>query len=87
MTEEQEICDDDDDTSCYKCDTEKCNDLGRTEHTCLVCSTRTNPFCLGEPSNVESIRCPVVIGTESKCFIAVVSLKINYWAGMKAQLT
>lgn len=73
VAEEKAVCDDDKNTACYKCDKDKCNSLGREEHKCVQCTTEDDEKCLEDPSSITSVRCPVVIATESRCYILAVS--------------
>lgn len=59
-------------TTCYTCDTDLCNNMGRVDHTCLVCSSATDSKCLNEPLSVNRTRCPSSLATDALCFTKLV---------------
>lgn len=58
--------------TCYTCDTDLCNNMGREDHTCLVCSSVNDTKCLNEPLNVNRTRCPSSLATDALCFTKLV---------------
>lgn len=61
--------------TCYTCDTNLCNNLGREDHTCLVCSSATESKCLNDPLNVNRTRCPTSPALDAFCFTKLVNEK------------
>lgn len=70
--EEKSQCDSTSEYSCYKCTDSNCNQWGRVDHKCLVCSSATDKNCLDSPSAVEETRCPAAPTEDVLCYVKVV---------------
>ena len=68
---EKATCDSGLDYSCYKCATDRCNNLGRPDHTCLVCNSTTDANCLEDPTLIQRVRCEAPATTDVSCFVNV----------------
>lgn len=84
-SEEKLKCDNATNPLCYKCSGVRCNNLGRTDHKCVSCSTATNANCLQNPSSLPETRCPAPISDDAFCFVKSVRFFKNIYTKIQFQ--
>lgn len=73
-TDEKLKCNNASHTFCYKCNGNRCNNLGRIDHKCKACTTATNSNCLQNPKILQATRCPALISDDAYCFVSSVMI-------------
>lgn len=67
-------CDSNSNVNCYKCSSNNCNRMARTDHKCIQCtSTASNVNCLNDLINTEK-RCIVPRTANAYCYVQQVSI-------------
>lgn len=80
-------CDNTTNPLCYKCTGSRCNNMGRTDHKCVSCSTATNSNCLQSPGSVSATRCPAPISDDAFCFVKSVRIFKNLYKAFDSRNT
>ncbi|KAH8253970.1 hypothetical protein KR032_007878 [Drosophila birchii] len=58
-----------DNRSCYKCNTDNCNNVGSAKYACIQCDSSKDSNCASNAATLEATRCAAPTAPNSYCYV------------------
>ncbi|KAH8400952.1 hypothetical protein KR009_001972 [Drosophila setifemur] len=58
-----------DNRSCYKCNTDRCNNVGSAKYACIQCDSSSDSNCAKNAATLEASRCASPTAPNSYCYV------------------
>ncbi|KAH8283616.1 hypothetical protein KR018_009578 [Drosophila ironensis] len=55
--------------SCYKCNTDRCNNVGSLKYACIQCDSSKNSNCASNAASLVAARCEAPTAPNSYCYV------------------